>query len=308
MKFMILQATLAFSVDHDVLQETIGLIIVLNPARPRIGLSELHERLKAQLPPVKWPFLLVYADDLPKNQAGKTLRIGLAKRLGLSTFTDQSPALHRHLEAHIPHSSQAPQDTSGPIPCSLVKVDENVVRQQISAIPRVTEVALAWQGNSLEAFVGADKDLIDPPFVTHHLLGSLPGYAIPSFIHIIDSRTMFPTTSTGQPDFNELRALVGAQSSALMTPEESLVANIIAKLLGIPPANVTSSSDFFLLGGNSLMLGRLAHAIRKEARVDVQISELFSNSTVAGMASIIRSLPSMGGGDESPKRLSRRIC
>ena len=38
--------SLAFSVDHDVLQEAIGIVVVPHPDRPRIGLCQLHDLLK----------------------------------------------------------------------------------------------------------------------------------------------------------------------------------------------------------------------------------------------------------------------
>jgi len=40
------KAVLAFSVEHDVLQETIGVLLIPNDSRPRIGLRQLHDVLK----------------------------------------------------------------------------------------------------------------------------------------------------------------------------------------------------------------------------------------------------------------------
>jgi acyl-CoA synthetase (AMP-forming)/AMP-acid ligase II len=82
------KATLAFSIEHDVLQEHIGLVVVPALGQTLIGLMELHDRLREHLHPSKWPFLIVYMSDLPKNDAGKPLRIGLASRLKLGSFTD----------------------------------------------------------------------------------------------------------------------------------------------------------------------------------------------------------------------------
>lgn len=41
-----LKTTLAFAIEHDVLQETIGVIIVPVPDQPHIGLSELQDLLR----------------------------------------------------------------------------------------------------------------------------------------------------------------------------------------------------------------------------------------------------------------------
>ncbi|KAL0060241.1 hypothetical protein AAF712_012996 [Marasmius tenuissimus] len=64
----IIKATLAFSVEHDVLQEAIGLVVVPAEGQPRIGLQQLQSIVKDSLHPSKWPFLLVYANDVPKNR------------------------------------------------------------------------------------------------------------------------------------------------------------------------------------------------------------------------------------------------
>jgi hypothetical protein len=45
---------LAFAVDHDVLQETVGLVIVSAPSQPRIGLAELLDLTRSCLHPSKW--------------------------------------------------------------------------------------------------------------------------------------------------------------------------------------------------------------------------------------------------------------
>lgn len=40
------KTALAFSIEHDVLQETIGVVIVSDETRPRLGLPQLHDLLK----------------------------------------------------------------------------------------------------------------------------------------------------------------------------------------------------------------------------------------------------------------------
>jgi acyl-CoA synthetase (AMP-forming)/AMP-acid ligase II len=64
------KTTLAFSIEHDVLQETIGIVVVPVSSQPRVSLAELHDLLRECLHPSKWPFAIVYMDDLPKNNAG----------------------------------------------------------------------------------------------------------------------------------------------------------------------------------------------------------------------------------------------
>lgn len=272
---------MAFSVEHDVLQETIGLVIVPIDSRPRLGLSELHDLLKTHLHPSKWPFMIVYMDSIPQNQAGKPLRIGLASKLGLQTFNDDIAVLDRHWEAQ-----QEPNE----IICSLAAVNMGEITQSLKAISGVQDAAVRLGGKgrrTIEAFMSGESDDLTPASISKTLSQTLPGYALPNPIRIIKSQQGLPITATGEVDFQSLLVDLESQNKPA-NPDEELLSKIMAQLLTIDHAVISSDSDFFLLGGSSLLLGRLAHHIRKEASVDVAISDLFANSTIKDMASLIK--------------------
>jgi acyl carrier protein len=277
------KATLAFSIEHDVLQEHIGLVVVPAPGEALIGLAELHDRLREQLHPSKWPFLIVYMGDLPKNDAGKPLRIGLGPRLKLGSFTDSIPILSRHFEAQCP-----PVGTplAQPIECSLLAVNETEVVKSMKTISGIQDVALRVNPKNVEAFTYVDNDTLDSQRITRALLKILPGYAIPAVIHIWD-QPLFLLPS-GEIDFDGMESEIQKRQTSIMTHEEVTVRDIMARLLILDPKVISANSDFFLLGGNSLLVGRLAHAIRKETGIDVQITALFTNSTVRGVASMLK--------------------
>lgn len=89
---------------------------------------------------------------------------------------------------------------------------------------------------------------------------------------------------------------VRRQNASAMSRTALVVRDIIARLLDTEAGTITAESDFFLLGGNSLLLGRLVHLIRKETGVSLEVSTLFNNSTVAGIASVIED--EQGGDDD----------
>ena len=68
---------LVFSAPHDILQETIGVMIVMsNPVAPcQLDLPTLHEFLTGQLHRNKWPQVILFSASLPKTLTGKILRI-----------------------------------------------------------------------------------------------------------------------------------------------------------------------------------------------------------------------------------------
>jgi acetyltransferase-like isoleucine patch superfamily enzyme len=275
--------TLAFSVEHDVLQETIGLVIVSVPGQPRISLAELLDMLRDHLHPSKWPFALVYMDDLPKNNAGKPLRIKLAQRLGLGCLHDGVPALHRHFSAAVPDKNSA---LSEPIPCSRVTVDLQSIERAISNVIGVHDVAVRINAEDApEAFVSVNPaSELDSASIKMALLTSLPGYCVPDPLYVFQK----PLAKIGNDvDFHTMEEEIKSQNASAMSPNALIVRDIVAALLTKDAATITGDSDFFLLGGNSLLLGRLAHSIRKETGNNLKVSDLFTNSTINGIATLL---------------------
>lgn len=274
--------TIAFSVDHDILQEAIGVVIVPQPDVPRIGLAELQDLLKDHLHPSKWPFLLVYMDDLPKNNAGKPLRIKLASRLGLGMTNDSWRPLDRHWEATAPDKN-VPLST--PIPSSKVAFDIAETERALAYARNVKDVAVRQlQDGTLEAFVYSVDGDADPSCIKQALQMALPGYCIPDQIYVFDKP--FPRTHN-QVNYHALEEIIEHENAARMSPRALVVRDIVADLLAKDPALISGETDFFLLGGNSLLLGRLSYNIRKETGAALKVADLFNHSTISGIAHLI---------------------
>ncbi|KAI0828951.1 acetyl-CoA synthetase-like protein [Trametes gibbosa] len=280
------KSTIAFSVPHDVLQETIGVVIVRVPGRPRIGLSELLDLLKSHLHPSKWPFAVVYMDDLPKNSAGKPLRIKLAQRLGIETLTDDTPAVSRHYEAAVPDKN-AP--LSQPISCSAVSLDVETIERAVTSISGVDEVAVRKRSDGTpEAIVAVrPSSELDSASIVRVLADIIPGYSIPTPLHVF--RELLARKGDRSVDWDLMEAEVARRNASGMSTQALAVRDIVAELLDKDPSTITGDSDFFLLGGNSLLLGRLAYLIRKETGVTVRVPTIFTHSTINGIASLIES-------------------
>ncbi|PKI82503.1 putative NRPS-like protein biosynthetic cluster [Malassezia vespertilionis] len=285
--------TLAFSVEHKVLQETIGVVIVPQPNHPRIGLAELQNALRNHLHPSKWPFVIVYMNDVPKNQAGKPLRIKLGSRLGIGSLSDDVPALDRHFEAKTP-SKEAP--LSKPIPCSRINVDVRAVQRACYRIPGVLDAAVVQQRDRAPmAFLQVQEDAgFDAADIDRALSQILHGYVVPNPLHVFRQPLI---KTNGQYDFDAMESIVREQNAASMSHTSILVRDVIAKLLDLDSGSITDESDFFLLGGNSLLLGRLVFLLRKETDVNLEVSTIFVNSTVSRIAALIDE--QKGGGEEA---------
>ncbi|KAJ7127673.1 AMP-dependent synthetase and ligase [Mycena epipterygia] len=275
------KTTLAFAIEHDVLQETIGVVIVPVPGRPRIGLSQLQDLLRDHLHPSKWPFAVVYMNDLPKNSAGKPLRIKLATRLGIGRLSDSVPAFHRHFEADVPDSQAA---LTEPIRCSRVTFDLPAIERALLDIHGVHDVAVRCRADgSPEAFVSASG--LESSELKQAISGAIPGYAIPDPLHVV--REKLHKNDGGEVDFAGMEKEIAEMNASAMSEQALLVRDIIGNLLQADAGKINGDSDFFLLGGNSLLLGKLAYQIRKETGVSIPVATLFTHSTIKGIASLI---------------------
>jgi amino acid adenylation domain-containing protein len=127
-----------------------------------------------------------------------------------------------------------------------------------------------------------------PEDLREHLRTVLPDYMVPAAFVVLPA---LPLTGNGKTDYRGLPepdwgVIPGQAAAAPRTPVESRIADIIAELLSLPgPVGV--SDNFFALGGHSLTATRLMARISTDYGIDLPIHVLFSDPTVAGLASAL---------------------
>jgi acyl carrier protein len=285
--------TLAFSANHDVLQEVVGIVLVTPSGVPRVDLRTLHAALKASLQQAKWPVLIAYMDDVPKNN-GKVLRINLGKRLGLPCVTDDTPHMGRHWDATCPPADTPLSVSIDSWPC---QVDYHMLSTQIrSIVPDHVDVFCLQGADGAPQVVLASKTgnvtLEDTSLISsiRHELGHIvDNYMVPSEIHILDRP--LPRNVSGEVDVDMLQSqlndLLMASMKQLEASTEGLVTKAFAEVLSLPPADIPRDVDFFSLGGDSLRAGRLLAALRSEFSIHLPITIIFNGGTVAALAAHI---------------------
>jgi amino acid adenylation domain-containing protein len=117
----------------------------------------------------------------------------------------------------------------------------------------------------------------------------LPSYMVPAAIVVLPA---LPVTPSGKVDRAALpapdRAAAGLPEAAIAparTPTERALAAIVAELLG--GVQVGAADDFFALGGNSLLVGRLAAEIAAERAVTLSLADVYRAPTVSAIAALI---------------------
>ena len=122
----------------------------------------------------------------------------------------------------------------------------------------------------------------------------LPSYSIPNvFIKIKE----IPTTSHGKLDRNKLLNLINQDVSSIAGSEQTTYTQtqqtIVKILKNHLKTKVEIDSDFFRMGGNSLLAMVVINEINTEFKIKLPISSFFKNPTPSKLAYVIDTQPSI---------------
>jgi acyl-CoA synthetase (AMP-forming)/AMP-acid ligase II/carbonic anhydrase/acetyltransferase-like protein (isoleucine patch superfamily) len=280
----------AFSALHHVLQEVVGIVVVPAPGRPRICLQTLHDHLGETLVAAKWPQCLVFMDALPKSHTNKLLRVKLGQRLGLPELHDGMYPIERTFQAKCPVQGLAIQSA---IPSERVPVCSDEVEkalaselvtdlmcdQQLLVVPHPTRIGF------LVCYVCS----IDRVAAIEVAQKTLDRYCVPShFVElekpVLSKQFLLPPQPTDAVSsiLQNLNAKDGPVDP-LVTEMQQLFQNLLD--LDCLPAPDT---NFFNLGGSSMMASQLASRIRKKHEIPFSGAEVFHFANCNAMATMIR--------------------
>ena len=154
---------------------------------------------------------------------------------------------------------------------------------------------------SLFAFVvwaepGVEGLVVDDGTLRTVVREQLPAYMVPSRFFAVPE---IPVTRNGKADRNALFALaeaaLGASQSPFDNPQGPTVVELRRwerELHGIwsdllPPGRIDRSSEFFDMGGHSLLILKLRGQILERLSIEVDIAELFQHTTIQAQAELL---------------------
>ena len=144
----------------------------------------------------------------------------------------------------------------------------------------------------LVAYLAGAKE-VDLQELRRHLALRLPEYMVPSAFVVLEA---LPLTANGKLDRKALPLPEGSGLAAgyvaPITPEEILLCDLVAELLGIEQAGL--ADNFFHLGGHSLLATRLAAQVRTRLDRELPLRSVFETPLLGGLARGLRTLPKAG--------------
>lgn len=163
------------------------------------------------------------------------------------------------------------------------RVNPREVDAAIADDPRIAAsvTVVDGDGDRLVSYVVPADHGADPETVVRQRLRTLlPAHLVPAAVVVVDA---LPLTPNGKVD----RALLPAprRPDVGLPPTTDLevrIARIWSTVLGVDPVGVTD--NFFDIGGNSLKLGGVHAALRRELGTDVGLLTLYENPSVRSLA------------------------
>jgi acyl carrier protein len=236
-------------------------------------------------------------DSLPKNAAGKVLRVRFADRASLPRIDEDTSSLLRLFEGKSP-----PQGTSLTTPLQIspveikLKITENFLEKQ-SDVNQALVVLLDLPSHREAVVAFVTPSTVSTETLQEACRTSLHAYLCPYFIYPTDELATIANTSTcnggsgpstSSAAYQELiaKAIGVFTLQSVVLPRSDIERDLERiwreQLMFERAVSVTSS--FFELGGDSLRAGVLVNAIRKEFGVGLTVADLFTSPTIEGMA------------------------
>ncbi|KAL7565853.1 hypothetical protein ACA910_007411 [Epithemia clementina (nom. ined.)] len=279
----------------------------------KIDLPGLHAFLgQGRLAAPKWPQCLVYMDAVPKSHTNKLLRVKLGERLKLPQLHDNMYPVERTFEAKCPAVGTP---LSVAIPCQRVKVDPRAVQeilqrefldnqqqqlleqQQQQSLeypqrpppPPPRELVVTPHPNKLGHLVVHVYNInrVDVVKAAQNLLHA---YTMPS--HVCSLTAPVVSSELNQPPqpSDAIASILHEAESFGQGPTDPLVSDlqeVFQEMLDLD-CLPSPETNFFHLGGSSMLASQLASKIRKIHQVPFGGAEVFHYPSCVAIADLIR--------------------
>jgi amino acid adenylation domain-containing protein/FkbH-like protein len=226
-------------------------------------------------------------DDLTKERFLDTSMGRLYKTGDLARF---------HPDGHVAYMGRADRQ----VKIRGYRVELSEIEFHIAQHKSVQQAVVVLKDNTqLVAYVSLRENVILDEFEKNSILHTiqtslkekLPNYMLPAGFVLLDLE-YFPMLPNGKIDRNNLRlqnhSFFQITNTHIATSDsiEFALSEIWKEKLNIE--YISTNDDFFLIGGNSLLAVSLVIKIQEKFKDSITLDEFYSNSTIAGVSSLIK--------------------
>lgn len=169
------------------------------------------------------------------------------------------------------------------------RIELNLIEQQLKTHPEVNNATVLHNEKS-DMIIGyyLSDSFLSEAELRDFLLSKMPSYMVP---RKLIQRDNFSLTVNGKIDKCALADVdLGTEENQGSKPEteiEMKLADIWASLLGISVDDIYVGSNFFALGGTSIMLIKVLHLIQKQFSLNIQVDKLYLHQYISSLSHFI---------------------
>jgi len=294
------QSCAAFSAPHNVMQEVVGIVVVPEEGKPKVDLHALHEYLGAgRLAAPKWPQCLVYMSALPKSHTNKLLRVKLGQRMAIPELNDNMLPIERTFTAKCP-----PQGTAVKvkIPCERISVHPAFVQAELRSamdLSESEELVAVRHPTRIGAIVLYVYNL-DRKKVVSKAQEILDCYTVPSHVCLMNRPITTDHDLPPPKPTDAISAILQEALGVVAGPQDPVVEKIQELFRDLLDLDCVPAPDtnFFNLGGSSMLASQLASKVRKTFHISFGGAEVFHHATCKGIAGMVKSRRGKSGGSQ----------
>lgn len=174
------------------------------------------------------------------------------------------------------------------------RIELGEIESRLISYPDIKQALVTALTNNLGnkyliAYYASEQTITQNKLQTY-LQQFLPDYMLPSmFVHL----ESFPININGKIDRKSLPTPSLVMETTYIAPAtmtEQIIVDNFAELLGVGSQSISSDSDFFWLGGNSILAIKLSSRISQYFNKAVHVTNIFSKRSVQAIAQFIDEL------------------
>lgn len=173
------------------------------------------------------------------------------------------------------------------------RVELGEIEQRLLQYPGIKQAVILANKNQqnthyqyLVAYYIAEH-ILDESDILNNLSQYFPDYMLPAALVFMEK---FPLNTNGKLDRKSLPQPGWKDVAAYVAPRnkiEERICVIYAELFGLPIDSISMQTDFFRLGGNSILAIQVAHRLSRFFEIHMSVADIFRSKTIEQLAELI---------------------